>query len=149
MGGKALYTWVKKWHFLMSAWHGGTMLKAIAAGKHTNQKTSHNIKYVPQVATNRTQKDIVSDVIKKRDAYHWPWSQSPRRIERLKKWPRPSINIYSLLRRGRKCQTVFNTASHYQIDVVLHNDIPLFTPIRFNTEWKKKEREGHCFSFLA
>lgn len=46
------------------------MLKAIAAGKHTNQKTSHNIKYVPQVATNRTQKDIVSDVIKKRDAYH-------------------------------------------------------------------------------
>lgn len=50
----------------MSAWHGGTMLKAIAAGKHTNKKTLHNIKYVPLVTTNRTQKDIVSDVIKKK-----------------------------------------------------------------------------------
>ncbi len=45
------------------------MLKAIAAGKHTNKKTLHSIKYVPLATTNRAQKDIVSDVIKKKETY--------------------------------------------------------------------------------
>lgn len=38
------------------------MLKAIAAGKHTNQKTLQNIKYVPYVTTNNIQRHIVLDV---------------------------------------------------------------------------------------
>lgn len=41
------------------------MLKATAAGRHTNQKTLQSIKYVPLFTTNKTEKDIVSDVIKK------------------------------------------------------------------------------------
>lgn len=41
------------------------MWKAMAAGKHTNQKTLQNINYVSSVTTNKTEKDILLDVIKK------------------------------------------------------------------------------------
>lgn len=36
--GESLHTSEKKRHVLMSAWHGGTTLKAMASGKNTNQK---------------------------------------------------------------------------------------------------------------
>lgn len=126
------------------------MLKAIAAGKHTNQKTLYSVKYVLQVATNKTQKDIVSDVIKKRErCIPLTLLSMTGQIGNLKNWPQRIAALTSTICFVvDEIATHFHTASDQTIYIILHISIAhSFTTIRFKMKKKKKEGRGSSLGF--
>lgn len=98
-GEKKPCTWVKKWHFLMSAWHGGTTLKAITAGKHTNLKNCTTLNMFPGLWHQHKKTYCFGCYLRKRNKKSTPLALKERwnKIERLKKWPWSTINMCRLL----------------------------------------------------
>lgn len=137
---------VKKLHFLMSAWRGRTTLKAITTGKHSNlkkkkeQQQLRSFEYSMSPGLKQTtQGNILFWMLfeggKRRTPLGWPWSQWWKQRLRGFQSGRGSVNRHRRVPWGDRANA---------FRIVLHRDIPLFTPIRLILKQETGTERGSC-----